>query len=466
MKIEKLLTKKNLLIISAFSICGLFFGNQLTQSYSQKQIGLYKANSGLGICQQRLIQSFTALMIKDLSSDYLGESFREMTSECLGEVSEMLSTLTTSQSIKNSVENLKSDTHWFYQKVDRVKELLSKEDIDLTESNIINKYGELEVLASDLENGILAESNFLENSQLMSNFISSLSVVCLILSFLAYSFRKRILKTERRSELRPMDFEDNEKLFSEIESRDLGNFGLSLQEYILDIKTQNEELENTLVMIQEGHNPVDENRYKIDLEILNGEHSEESIEPPKGTIVDFGSQFERVSARFRDKAENESVIIDMKVHDNFSIYADEEQIQQMIFSLANFGLDCSRTVPMGKMREINISSKPLGGIAYCKLEIHNYHFHDIEKNYLNGVSSDVDNISMNLILLKESLNELGLHFAIKNKQNTEKGYQVAEVEIVMERVEPKTELVSLIRGNKAQVSRMLSEAVEREEARS
>ena len=129
---------------------GVYFGNNLLN----KQASLYQASSGSSVCFQRITQTFTSLMIKDFSSSYLSPDFRTMTSECLDEVSKIIEKLDDSKLMGLELNNLKSDYHWFDQKVLKVKELALANEIDILQSNISNKYGELEGLKNSFDEKI------------------------------------------------------------------------------------------------------------------------------------------------------------------------------------------------------------------------------------------------------------------------------------------------------------------------
>ena len=153
---NKLLEPKYFLGLGAFAITAIlslsFFSNGLGNAKS----GLQLANSGLGICFQRVTQSFTALMIRDTASNYITKDFRNITGECFQEVSNSFKSLSANLDNSNlkTLNNLKSDLHWFDKKIDRVNEMASQGEIDIYQSNITRKYSELETLKVELEEGI------------------------------------------------------------------------------------------------------------------------------------------------------------------------------------------------------------------------------------------------------------------------------------------------------------------------
>ena len=461
MKIQKLIAPKSLALIAAFSVLGIFVGSKLNQNYTQNQVDLYKANSGLGICKQRIIQSFTAIMIKDLSSNYLSEGFQQMSSDCLNEVSSVISSLVSNKKISNQLNNLKSDTHWFYQKLNRLVSLAEKENVNVSESNIVSKYAELENLGSSIEDGILQEATFLENSMLLSSALFYLSFFSLGLCMVVFAMSKRVFK--RKEEFNPLDMKDEAKLFNYLNDKGLGDFALSLQSYILDLKEKKAGAEDMAMTLQEERS--DDPRYNIDLDILNTPIEQEIEELEKPNTVDFVEQFAIVSKRLEQLAKEKNITLDISLADHFKVVAEQEQLQQLIYSLVNFGMECVSDVK--DQKRLKISAKPLGGISYLKVETIGALIDDDKKSFLNGKNQDTTNLSMDIILLKEIFNEMDVKFALKNKQNANKGLLSTEIEIVLKRsaedesTKSASSVVSVIRGNKSEVRRILDESSSR-----
>ena len=78
---EKLLKTKSIMGMGILAI-GMIFGiSILNNNLLSQQTSFLKLNNGVGICFQRITQTFTALMIRDLRSDYLTSDFRSTTGD-------------------------------------------------------------------------------------------------------------------------------------------------------------------------------------------------------------------------------------------------------------------------------------------------------------------------------------------------------------------------------------------------
>ena len=79
-----LLSSKFLGSLSAISLVGVLALSTFSNSLGLKQSGLYQLSNGLGICFQRVNQSFTALMIRDFSSEFITKDFKSSESQKSG----------------------------------------------------------------------------------------------------------------------------------------------------------------------------------------------------------------------------------------------------------------------------------------------------------------------------------------------------------------------------------------------
>jgi hypothetical protein len=77
-------------------------------------------NQGVGTCFNRISQTFTAMMIKDIHSPYLNRGFMGLSDECLSETIKGINPF--KQNIGKGYETLNkliSDVHWFHESVVR-----------------------------------------------------------------------------------------------------------------------------------------------------------------------------------------------------------------------------------------------------------------------------------------------------------------------------------------------------------
>lgn len=98
---------------------GAFWHHQVNQSRLDT---LNVLNQGVGTCFNRISQTFTALMIRDVKSPYLNRGFMSLSDECLNETIKGINPFR--QNVGKGYETLNkliSDVHWFHEKISRTQ---------------------------------------------------------------------------------------------------------------------------------------------------------------------------------------------------------------------------------------------------------------------------------------------------------------------------------------------------------
>jgi hypothetical protein len=431
-------------IIAIGLICGLSFVNY---NMNSSQSSLHKANSGVGICFQRVTQTFTALMIRDFGSNYLSQNFRNITSECLGEVTKALSTLGVQKNVLKVSNNLKSDLHWFDQKVDKVSQMAQKDEIDISQSNVTNKYYELEGMKTSLEESLVSDIDRVEANKNLGLAGIALSLITLILSGVAFFFSRRL----DRAELDNIELIASERIAEgELNSTitdlshqafinlNMPNIATALETFCTELVRENKSLEASLLKM----NTIGDERIEINLEPQNRE------------VSDFNQAFNTVLDKMQEKVFKHGILLDTDLNDNFKVYATNEELEQFLYSLLSYSMDC--TLGSEENKKVTVRSKSLGGIAYCKVKVANYAFSDDEMGVLNGKAPSSDT-SVNLLLLRELIGDLNASIAIKNKQNSLTHAVESEMEIIFDRAREEVtsnELkaaVNIVKGSKQEI---------------
>ncbi len=447
--------KKNLPSIRTFSFIAIAAAislvamSILARNFTQKQMGYHQAKAGANICFQRITQTFTALMIRDFSSAYLETDFRNMTGDCLAEVSSVVSSLGTNKSLLNTVNNFKSDLHWFDQKVTKVMKMATEENMDISQSNITRKFSELEDLNNSLETGLLAASKSIDSDQYLALAGSILSFIAMALCGLGFYARRRLdlgeLKAiEKAIAAQDKKFEVNTVVAKLTAYLHMPETAKMVREELEELKAENQRLEDSLLeMNRIDHQDV----YKI-----NADESTRSIS-------DFSVSFNTVLDRLQARAFNEGIILDTDLNDDFRVYANQEVLEQLLLSLITFAMDSTQYLDENK--RIIVRSKSLGGIAFCKVKISNYMFSDKELAILNNSSSE-DNAegNVNLLLLKELLKDASATMAVRHRQNSASSKVESEIELVFERAREDelsipssspSQKIKVVKGNKKEI---------------
>lgn len=441
-------------LVSLVSILGF---SLLGQNFASKQSSLYQLSNGLGICFQRVNQSFTALMIKDFSSEFMTKDFRSRTGDCFSELSSTLTSKSLmTNNLKTNLNNIMSDTHWFSEKLDRVVELSQVEQIDLSQSNIINKYVEIEGLKNKVEESMLVKADSMSSGKGLVFIAMVLSQLLLCASFFLLFIKQRMLSKEVNkieSEIDTKLGERDSHLVVQKIFRRLFNY-LELPKtqafvtgYHQNLMENNFKMQDHLVrMNTQGIMP--EERENIDLDKLN-----KTFE-----AVDFNQSVSQVLDQMKGKAFNHGIVVDVDITGDFVVSSEVEPLNQLLFSILNFSMESSLAHSEG--RKIVIKGKPLGSIAYCKFKIAGFCFDDKDLAVLNGEAPSEDT-NINLAILSELVEDANVKLSVKNKHNSKLGMLESEVELIFNRASKSSnkEVSNVVKGSKREIKEFLQKGI-------
>lgn len=453
-----LVSSKILVGISCISLVSILGFSLLGQNFASKQSSLYQLSNGLGICFQRVNQSFTALMIKDFSSDFMTKDFRGRTGDCFSELSSTIAAKSLmTNNIKTKLNNIMSDTHWFSEKLDRVVELSQTEQLDISQSNIINKYVEIEQLKNSLEESLVLTAESLTSDKNLLFVAMLLSQLLLCASFFLLFVKRKVLSKDVNkieSEISGQIGERDSHLVAQKIFRRLFNY-LELpktQEFVTNyhqnLMENNFKMQDHLVRSNtQGIMP--EERENLDLDKLN-----KTFES-----VDFNQSISMVLNQMKGKAFNHGIVVDVDITGDFVVSSEVEPLNQLLFSILNFSMESSLAHNEG--RKIVIKGKPLGSIAYCKFKIAGFSFEENDLAVLNGEAPS-DDTNVNLIILSELVEDANVKLAVKNKHNSKLGLLESEIELIFNRataLTPKKEVSQVVKGSKKDIQNYLQKGL-------
>jgi hypothetical protein len=452
-----ILTTKFFGAMAAVSLISLIAISNTGNSLGSNQSAIYKMASGINICFQRVNQTFTALMLKDLSSDFIKNDFKNTTGECFSQLSAALGgVLSADSEVNTQMNNLISDVHWFGQKATRVAKLAKDDGIDLFQSNIIGKYEQLESLKMDIEEGILTSADNINKSKTLAMVAMILSQLTLLFSIIGLFMKKKLVSK---------GMADVEKLVANSETK--------IEDHILSEKALKRlfgalDIPKTESFILKYFNTIIEENYRIKDHLIKantlGERFEiselESDSTKMSTELqaedcDFNHSLNTVIERVKEKAFNHGIIIDVNVKDQFHIKSNKEALDQFLFYMLSFAMDSSLDHNQG--RKVIITGKPLGGIAYCKVKISGHAFTNEEFAIINGKEPERDT-NIHLVLLKELIADSSARLAVKNKNNPSGGTVESEMEIIFDRSQISAETakpsrINVLKGTKKELAK-------------
>lgn len=443
----KKFTQNNLSTRSIFTIAGVCFvavlaGLGSLYQANSKLNNLSEAKAGSGICFQRITQTFTAMMVRDAGSQFLTDTFKSMTTTCLDDLKEAVG---ESAVMKKTINNLQSDYHWFNQKLKRLS--MMNEEVDIYQSNIINKYTELEALKNSLDEQIMGGLTSARTISRYSLAITALGILGMVLSAALVALKERA----HLKEISALDAESEnttEAIRRVLEIVNAPRLADSFSEKVIQVEAENHRLEDAIIQMNTmGEEVV----YEIPL----------PEDAPVRDIAAFHESYNNVLDRLQDKAFENGVILDTDLNEEFSVFSKSEPLEQLLLSLFSYSMDQSDRVV--------IRSRPLGGVAYCKVRIPGFSFSEADIDFLNGDEA-TEETSLNLILIRELLVDAEAKILVKNRTNSLENSTTAELELIFERVNPTTlaapemdrteeKEVTIVKGNKRQIRAFLDSQI-------
>lgn len=450
-----ILSSRFLVGITGAALVGVIGFSLLSQTSATKQSALYQASNALGICFQRVNQTFTALMIRDFSSNYMQKNFQSVTGECLSELANSVEkTLGVSSLAMTKMNNLMSDVHWFDEKVDRLAKLAQNNEADIYQSNVIDKYVELEGLKSEIDEQIVQSAQVVNSREAWVFAALILSQIIMIFSFISLFIKRKILNKEIKEIeefVTKTSFETKESVMAQtllsklIKTLEVNNAARFLMGYFQKIEEENFNIKDQLIKANTiGYSE------KIEVEKVP------SITEVKSSFsnCDFNESLGVALDRIQSFAFNHGIILDTEVESEFYVKSNQEALNQMLYSIISFAMESSLSHNQG--RKVIVKGKPLGGIAFCKIKIAGYSFSESDIAVLNGAEATAAT-NTNLLILKELISDTNGKIAVKNKHNAELGVIESELELIFDRgyktnieFKPK-EVQAVVKGNKKQI---------------
>jgi len=181
-KILSFSTAKILLFcsIGLFSTLGAFWHHQSNQ-HQLNQMNIL--NQGIGTCFNRISQTFTAMMIKDIQSPYLNRGFMGLSDECLNETMKGINPF--KQNVGKGYQALNkliSEVHWFHESISRLHSpMLSKNELNPSLNPISSKFGQMENLKVTLIDEIEATNSLLREVQRNDEVVMGLGLILFVI---------------------------------------------------------------------------------------------------------------------------------------------------------------------------------------------------------------------------------------------------------------------------------------------
>ena len=339
---------------------------------------------GNGVCFSRVIQTFTARMIKESSSEYLTPRFIDMTGECYGDLLDNFHRPFANISNGGSqINRMASDVHWFHQ---RLKMKVIGPDGQLPNTSVLlqNQFGKLESLNGEV-------NKILENQKALTlkkfTFYTRILLVSLLFLFMAiikYFVSEFSLGSFRRT---------LEKKVKEIKDKELMTFPFQVEKLISDVLKKHGYVGCAKIFARyhEGLLEGKPEGFKIkQAKTVNPiSHTESSLpRAPQKTIgatsireknkkeisimerdqlqqIRLASLIEQVFLRLNQKIYGYGVYVDIEVSENLFIWAKPDAIFQVIYDLLTTQL--REVMKTAEKPNIMIQGRGIGGMIILNL---------------------------------------------------------------------------------------------------
>lgn len=185
---------------------GAFWHQQINQTQLDRMNIL---SQGVGTCFNRISQTFTAMMIKDIQSPYLNRGFMGLSDECLNETIKGINPFR--KDVGKGYETLNqliSEVHWFHEKVLKIHSpMLSGQNLTTPLSPLADRYTKMENFKVNLMDEIDATNSQLREVQMNDEVLMGAGLIIFVLALSLLSLQEfNRLQLQREIEKEAMNF--------------------------------------------------------------------------------------------------------------------------------------------------------------------------------------------------------------------------------------------------------------------
>ncbi len=456
--IRMLLTMKKLLSVSSSKIlllCGLgllvtlgsFWHHQMNQSQMDKMNIL---NQGVGTCFNRISQTFTALMIRDVNSPYLNRGFLGLSDECLNETIKGINPFR--QHVGKGYESLNkliSDVHWFHEAVTRVHgPMVSGKDLNVSLNPISIKFSQMETLKVNLVDEIDMTNSRIREVQSNDEVLMGLGLLMFVIAFSLLA-----LKEVNRIQLR-REIENQALNLLKVGQANVG----AMVDQLVEKALVTTSLPVTAQIFRDYHGELLERTsqrhsykevVKAPAQEMTREEKVEEYQVPeafsgqKTSLKEILVSIQNINSKDLIHATD---VRDVQLAVNFESF--EQMFNAAVNKLASRRSDNKKIMISNQIHSdrcvINLF---LAGNAFTASEL------DFSQNH-QGVSAD--SMDMNMIILKEMAMETNSSWMMENKTDKNGMITGMSIRFMVNRApkESKTKnLVSVVKGKKKDLAR-------------
>jgi hypothetical protein len=419
---------------------GAFWHHQSNQTQLDRMNIL---NQGVGTCFNRISQTFTAMMIKDIQSPYLNRGFMGLSDECLNETIKGINPFRKNAGKGyQTLNQLISEVHWFHEKVLKIHSpMLAGQNLTASLTPLSDRYGRMENFKMNLVDEIDATNAQIRDIQMNDEILMGAGLIIFILSLSLLSLQEfNRLQLQREIEKEALNFlkagqANVGAIVDQLVDRALLTQGMPVTAQIF------RDYHGDLLERHAGKAPV------ADAPVAR-EVKEEAPVAVEETFSGFRTSLKEVLVSISNTQPKDSIhMADVRdVQLNVPYEAFEQTINAAINQLALRRQD-NKKIMIGNQihSDKSIVNLFLSGSIFSASEL--------EFAESKGASSDID---MNLVILKEMVTESGAQWHLENKVDRNGTITGMNIRFTVNRSpKEKSKLVSVMKGKKKDLTREL-----------
>ena len=445
---------KNLLSLSPSKIylaCGLgllmtlgaFWHHQQNQTQLDRMNVL---NQGVGTCFNRISQTFTAMMIKDIQSPYLNRGFMALSDECLNETIKGINPFR--KHVGKGYETLNqliSEVHWFHEKVLKIHApMLAGQMLETPLAPLTERYGKMEAFKVNLVDEIDETNAQIREVQMNDEFLMGAGLIIFVLSLSLLS-----LQEFNRFQLQ----REIEKEALNLLKAGQGNVG-AMVDRLVDRALMTQGMPVTAQIFKDYHGDLLErmtttkvSKTEVKTVAVVEEKVEEVIAAPihKTSLKEVLVSIQNIQPK--------ELIHTTEVRDvqmNVPYESFEQMMNAAINQLAARRMEDKKIMISNQIHsDRSVITLFLAGSIYTASEL---------EFASNTQGQAIDGIDMNMIILKEMVSESGASWHLENKTDRQGNITGMSIRLIVNRIPAsarQNKLVSVFKGKKKDLTREL-----------
>lgn len=430
--------------LSLFMTLAAFWHHQMNQTQLDR---LNVLNHGVGTCFNRISQTFTALMIKDIQSPYLNRGFMGLSDECLNETIKGINPF--KKNVGKGYETLNqliSEVHWFHEKIVRIHTPMLTNPTTPHQSltPVSDRYGKMENYKMDLVDEIDAATSKLRDIQMNDEYLMGAGLIIFVLALTLLSLQEfNRLQLQREIEREALNFLKAGK----------GNVG-AMVDQLVDRALTTQGLPVTAQIFRDYHGNLLE-RMSMRSPVI------EEAAPAIPEVNEVDTQVEQAYTGHKTSLKEVLVSI-QNLQPKDTIHMSEVRDVQMNVEYEAFEQVVNSAINQLATRRTDNKKIMIGNQIHSDKTVINLFlagstFNVSELEFAHGEKAiAADGIDMNLVILKEMVNESGVQWHLENKADRNGNITGMNIRFTVNRAtKEKAKLVSVMKGKKKDLTKEL-----------